>query len=389
MRILVSKYGATFRTREDCRRGSPSGEVGETEGLIRYLISQGHDVAYFGQMRGEIEGCTYIPSCLRTIDDDPLDHESTWEDQQAAWAIDHMNVLQWGEPDMYITVAGYSVTMSFIENPNFTTVQAASVRYCGPVLGMYRSLGLPRIVVNNDPRTYPKDQEMSLIDPGLRPAALLDQYVGPAKTQVVGGTKYKRHSCYACPESWAYLDEYHNTGEYPCVILAHSHVHDGIKQRGRMIAWENVIDRPWPIYGKGWEWLESDAWNGHVNPREVIDILASHATCPMVAHEHFYTGKPYMLNSCDCIPILYGDGDPYTADPLGKWEPMDSPHRIRKPGDLSTVVERVTSDLAYWREVWDERLKPDYTKLDELITYVDEGGILPNFERFGGYEQLS
>ncbi len=386
MKILISKYGAVFRTRENARTGSPTGEVGETEGLIRYLIQQGHDVSFFGQMRGEIEGCRYVESNVKGLTSGNFVGDP--DEQKERWAKDIEDIGE--RPGMFINVAGFAPTMSFIDNPRHNNVYATGVNYCAPLLNVYRHFKLPRIVVNNDPRTYPRDMEMSLLDDILVPAAVLDQASYTIKTKI-GGVQYKRHSAYAACESWAYLDKYENTDKNACIVLAHAHIKDGCRQKDRSTAWDTVIDDDYPVYGKGWEDQDVN-WKGHVNPREVFDILKDATCCPCVAQRNFYTGKIFVLNSCDCIPLLFGDGtSDFTWDPLEKYESLGSPWRIREHGDLRRLAKRLHSsadDRLERRHYWDTACRPDFTLLDQLIDYVENDGVLPAWHLFGGYERL-
>jgi hypothetical protein len=382
MRILVSKYGGLFCTREAAAKNSSSGEQGETEGLIRHLTKE-HDVLYFGRYEGK-PLCQVVEPNIKGFRE-----TTTWEQQCEGFRQD-IAAVEAFQPQAYVMSAGYSVTMSMIQNPNSTTVQAASIRYTAPILNLLTHFELPRIVVNNDPRTYPKDQEMSLGWPYARPVALLDQGWGDVNC-VVGGGRYIRRSVYAKAESWAHHLRRPNTREFPAVCIAHAHIHDGCKQKDRVGPWHNVLDGNdiW-VYGKGWEGFGCN-WQGCLDPAQVMDLLNRCDCCPCVAQKQFYTGKVYVCEAQGCVPLLYGDGsDPYTWDPLQQFLPFDSPWRIRKPGDLARIVDMTRAqydDMIGW---WGDMCQPDWTKLDDMLSELETTDWRTRkwWERWGGYWAL-
>jgi len=392
--LLIAKGGGVYRTRAEARKSSAVGEQGETEGTILHLLER-RDVrlVYFGKYLGEVpRGLTVVQPHLQD-----LNEMSTGAYQDECLAADVAELDEYAPFVGFVNVAGYSPTMSFINNPKQTTTQAACIRYTAPMLNAIQHFKLPRLVVNNDPRTYPKDQEMSMGWPWCVPAALLDQWAGTYST-VVGGVRYQRRSVYARAESWAVPDVFLGLEKtVPCTCVAHAHIYDGCKQRKREQSWHAVLDDPnmgwlvehgFRLYGRGWA---RTPWSylspGVIKPDEVRAVLGQARYCPCVsAGSHFYTGKPWVLMAQECVPLLYGDGtDPYTWDPYGKMVPLDDPWRVTKPGDLSRLSKMgPDSQLERWREL----LKPDFSLLDQMIDDLLDGETVGDdrwHELYGGY----
>jgi hypothetical protein len=368
--LLVNKQGQVFRTRS-FGKANKVGEQGETEGLIRHLIEKWPGkVVYFGQCRGELP-CDVIDSC--TPND--LNEWSTAAYQEECFAAD-VDVLKKYEPIAgMIQVAGYAPTFSHIDNPNGATVQAAAVRYSAPALNVMQKFALPRIIVNNDPRTYPRDQEMSMGWPHCRPVALLDQR-DMKRPQVVGGKSYARCSRYASCESWGFLQRTASAKTVRSVCVAHAHFSDGIRN-GDPNIWREIftsgVPEDFKIYGKGWgSW---DNWAGVLNADDVQEVLSSAVCCPVVSHTPgFYTGKPYVIEASSCIPL------PHRDYPFKCKVPEDLVLRdfVKQANDLWDNFELRVQSMEWWRKA----CVPEWSVLDELLEKLWEGKPIDNF---GGY----
>lgn len=397
--IIVGKSGGTLYTRQYIKQrwdlngwapSATSGEQGETEGLIRHLaeVFDGK-VIHFGQLRGELPGnVLHVAPHI-----DGMNDYSTQASQEENWRIDVMNILQalgGAEPVAFMQVAGYSPTMSWIGNPRAVQLQAAAIRYQAPQLNIIEQFRLPRVVINNDPRTYPKDQEMSLGWKHITPVALLDQTWGE-KSQVVGGVKYTRKSCYAACESWAYhLRNEQNTHENFCVAVAHAHIGDGCKQKGRARAWDTILrvtPEDFRCHGNGWEHYVNYnplMFPGSIKPNEVMELLATTTCCPAVAvAPQFYTGKVYVCEAQGCIPLLY-TGNEYTWDPKFKMIPEDHPTRVSDDQSLSGAAWYAREYYAEYRELWRDLCKPDWTILHDLLDDLMSGRGVDS-KVYGGY----
>lgn len=404
--IIVSKGGSCFFTREEARKTSSSGEQGETEGLLRHLLENPNlQVVYFGYYRGEVlDGLTVVEPTSRGLDEWSLETE-----QEARFRQDEENlesVLE-GTPIAFFNVAGYAPTFSCIGNPKGVTVQQCNVLYTAPMLNAIRHFKAPRIVVNNDPRSYPKDQEMTLMWDEVRPAALLDQR-NLDTSMVVGGRQYRRRSVWAKCESWAWLPSSHDLfsslgREFDCMIVAHAHMTDGTRQKGRNDTWQQILnpredvielrDKGMRVYGAGWtsyDEYDEVLMPGKIRPDEVINLMSNTFCCPITAcGSLFYTGKPYLLLSCGCLPILYGDGiDPYTWDPYGVHLPLSSDLRIFQPGDLKKQVKYHVDNYTELLPMYRERFPKDFTVLDRLTEDLMQGRNWHSdewFHDYGGY----
>jgi hypothetical protein len=404
--LLVNKGGSAFRTRANARLASAVGEQGETEGTIQHLAERNDiRVVYFGRYLGEDIGCDAVVAPSATLalaaDYGSYVQDASPEEQEAAWLADMQSletVIGGDEVIGLLQVAGYSPTFSWIGNPKASTVQCSSVMYQGPQLKACEYFKIPRLIVNNDPRTYPKDQEMSFGWEYARPAALLDQCQLDRKI-IVGGEHYLRRSVWARSESWAYQERRENTDKMSSVCIAHAHITDGCKQRGRDAAWANVLGDTLPsglrVFGRGWEnfsGYDPAVMVGEIKPSEVLDVFNCTTCCPCVAAAPgFYTGKVYVCESQGCIPILYGNGDdPYTWDPNGVFLPLNSPLRVCKPGDLARVVDETCKEKDALRETWHALCKPHFSLLDEMIDKLVAGKDWRSaewFDRFGGYQR--
>lgn len=329
MRLLINKYGMKFYTREHNRNAG--GEQGETEGLMRYLVSAGHEVYYFGVSKGEVPGVTFITPHL-----EDLDHESTASHQQRLWDRDVEMIGDLGI-EAAIQVNGLAPTFSWIDNPKGARLQAFTVRMCGPWLNILQRLKLPRWCVNNDPRSYPRDQEMSFGWEWARPRAMLDQW-SCEKDIIVGGKPYTRRSVYAACESFGYLEHRENTGELPIVIVAHKHAWGTHKWE---LADRLIREFNCQCYGNGWP-------AGAVKPYEVFDIFRT-AKCTYIDPHTvgFNTGKPYVAVSQGCVPC-------YTYDEI-----------IRAMNDYEGAIAEARAKYV-----------PNFSHIDRLL----------DGEYYGGYE---
>jgi hypothetical protein len=412
--IIVSKGGSVFRTREEGeKKASSSGEQGDTEGLLRHLLTLDLQVVYFGHYRGEplCDEKTGNTLCLVTPNTEGITEWSLETEQEVRFRDDedHLEAVCESYPHAYINVCGYSPTFSMIGNPKGVTVQCCNVLYSAPMLNAIRHFKVPRILVNNDPRSYPKDQEMSLMYPEVIPAALLDQRDLDAK-QVIGGQEFERRSVYAACESWLYLEdvahEWKDRKTIECCTIAHCHIGDGTKRKGRDSSWQTILspkedvdylyDRGFRIYGSGWEHFSQydlELMPGKLRQDECVALARETICCPVTScGDWFYTGKPFTLLKNGCLPILYGDGtDPYTWDFAGRYVGLDHRLRITKPGDLKrrvkTHVEFYDELLEYYRE----RFTPNFAKLDKCLNDLAEGRDCKTeewFTEFGGYRKV-
>jgi hypothetical protein len=341
--IVVSKYGMKFYTR-DCTKNA-IGEQGETEGVLRHLVDAGHRVLYFGKHDGELEGVTFLEPHLTDLDD-----MSTAAHQEALWKLDTEMVGD-HKPDLALQINGMAPTFSWIDNPRGARLQSFAVRMCGPWLNVLQSLKLNRMCINNDPRSYPRDQEMSYGWDYVRPSVLLDQ-CSAQKKMTVGGKDYLRVSHYAKAESFGWLPHRPNQKKRDVVIVAHSHFDDGL---GSAATWPDLerllVETDCTVYGKGWDGTEwqrrhPDKFLGPVKPLEVLDIVNEAKASYVCDHTPgFKTGKPYVLTSQGCVPCWSYNG-------------------------VKHAIESYKEDIELAYELY----SPDYSVLDEAIDNPNFGG---------------
>lgn len=400
--VMAAKGGSVFRTRE-YGRGNASGESGETEGVVRHLLERGDvGVVYFGSYRGEpLPGLEVVEPELEGASE-----MMTSALQLEQFAANHRAL---GDRDWlaFVHTAGYSPTYSHIDNPAGATVQAAAVRYQAPMLDAMQHFGIPRVVINNDPRTLPRDQEMSNGWPHCRPAALLGQ-TERVWNKVVGGRRYECHEVFARAESWAHQEPEDNTGEHACRCVAHAHFRTGIKNDDpdHHSAWQRVLGQGkqlpdgFTMDGFGWEhWSGGEHWEADGAPPkywvglkapDALEVFRTTECGPVVSHTpDFLTGKPFVMASKGCLPILFGDGShPYTYDPRGVLLPLDHWTRLKRPGDLANVVRALTTGATaeeHQRQTWaDLNLEPDWTLLDSLVDDLVAGRAIDH-TKYGGY----
>lgn len=381
--VLVAKGGSVFRTRD--HSALADGEQGETEGLIRHLAERDDiHLVYFGQWRGEpIDNVTIVESYI-----EDLDEWATKDEQIACHEVDLKNLA---DHDVigFINVAGYAPTSSLVWNPMGATCQAASVRYSGPMLQVMASLEIPRIVVNCDPRTVPRDQEMTWFSDWIRPRVMLGQW-SKWWDKVVGGTRYRVYEVQGFPQSWGYLEERENTDEHAAVIVAHAHFSTGIKN-GDPARWQIILrDLPGDceIFGKGWESYDGDIpWCGPLKPQEVLDQFRIHTCGPIVPHTYEYlTGKPYVMMSQGCIPLFS-----YEYDIHEELMPHSHELRIRREGDFSRLAMKLHLDVDFRREMRAEMkciLRPRWETIDYVVDHLVKHRGIDVSNGFGGYERF-
>lgn len=404
MDIVVSKIGAVLRTRA-CG-STPRGEQGDTEGLVRHLVTQGHRVTYFGRVKGELTSHHVSP------DLDDMDPYSPAEVQQEKFENDYeavMNSWPGFMPKLYLSMNGQTSGWVTLDNPNGVMVRELSLRYIGPALGLANRLSEDHGTViarsNADVRTYAREQELTTTWPAALPVALLDQQVLEV-TQRIHGIPVRRKSVRGLVESWAYYEPVTNGAhrDISSVVIGHAHIGDGARLPGRDQCWRQILGdgafEELPdllIWGGGWEYFSMhkdyiDRFPGMVDSTAVMSMLAETVSTPVVPYSStFYSSKPYLVAHAGCVPLFYGDGtQDFTFDAAGELEPLDSPLRLKKPGDLVQAVRLLRRDPTAGGNLL-LRLQPNFSVVDQLVGDI-ESGLEPTsdlwWERYGGYRRL-
>lgn len=397
MRVMVTKSGGALSFVRHSQKSV--GESGETEGLIRGLIALGCEVAYVGVVTGK------PPPNVTVFDPDlgdwpdaytPFDVMDGLEERYIA--LDR-RVADWGPRALFAT-CGYASTTIWPKNPRHVITQWVGARYHCPPLHAAASLGIPRISVNSDPRTHPREQEMTDEWPTILPAALLGQCNQEGR-RVVGGVPLRWKEVYAGVENWIVRPAAEpGAREWPMAIVAHAHIKDGIRNKLRQVPLDAMLAAaktfPMPGVGKGAQRRESYAfgkgWGDDVvlNPGQVDYLLARTKCVPMaVSQPGFYTSKMRAVLLQGCLPLLWSDG-PLTYDPDGLFVPLDDNSlRFRTSDELIELVKWYDTHEVMRRRVVEwllERTKPDYSVLGRAVAKVADGTIRDDFE-LGGYRR--
>jgi hypothetical protein len=407
--IVFSKIGGVFYLQNAISTATPVGEMGETEGVLRWLIDHWPGtVYYFGPHKGTMpQGVQVLPWDARG-----LNEWSSGADICEQIVNPALEVLKHDPPMCFLCVAGYAVTMAWPDNPRGVMVQAASVRYTAPQLKLMHELKVPRLVINNDPRTYPREQEMIEMWPEAMPKALLSQRTRDW-IRKVSRTPIDCREVYAAPENWCYrpTQDLNLERTLRCCVIAHAHIRDGVGKVARDDVWKRIFSPSresrahaeageLEIYGKGWEkWTGYEAMKpaikGVISPHEVDLKLASSICGPIVSIENgFYTGKIRTYLNQGCLPLLWGRGDDHTYDDQYRYVSQDDANlRLNAAGELWDRVR-------YWEKNEEERkqrieqllklTQPDFMKLKQMLDRLHDGEDVNSeewWQDFGGYRR--
>lgn len=405
--ILVQKSGLAFWPREKIWERSQyerpasqatASEQGITEAMIRHLIGRGDlRVVYFGQYKSRLytSGQRAWIDGLEVIAPHVFDYDeyTTIKQQNEGFRRDLEQIAPL-EPKLIIANAGYASQMSMIDNPKGVSVQTCATRYTAPMLAIQHALKLPRVVVCNDVRSYPKEQEMNWLR--VAPCALLGQRAQELTT-VVGGTRWRRCEVRSHAENWVNPPGLKARKSVQCAMIAHAHIASGNRQKARDAIFHAMLDGPLPpefqVYGSGWEHYSGydvSIMRGPLRPDDAAKMFAATICSPMLAPAtDFYTNKPKFCVAQRCVPLFWGRGGPFTLDPLGKYMPLDGKWRLEKPGDLRRVADQLEqrSNKVLLADLWD-RMHPDFSLLDSCINDILAGRDTSTeswWQKYGGY----
>jgi len=151
------------------------------------------------------------------------------------------------------------------------------------------------------------------------------------------------------------------------------------------------------LYGKGWEYYSKYDASFMRPPTTLDQMLRAYGnakTTVLATNNRFYTYKIRFCLEQNCLPIFYGSGEEYTFDPLELYYPLDSPLRIKEPGDMKRLVEFWKND-ATARKQEIKRLKkltlPDWSLFDSCVSDVLNGADTTSdswWKKYGGYREL-
>lgn len=395
-RVLLVRTGSVWWV--DTRKASSVGEQNDATGVARMLRDLGFDVAITGRIEGELEGVTTLDWKWKEWGMPQDAYSCPASSVYACYDKALATIASWA-PDVIVEISGAAPTMSTIDNHKGCKVFEFAVRYYGMALYMYHKLKLPRLVILNDPRSHPKDQEMTRW-PECIPSAVLSQFPED-KTQVVDGKKYNVVCKYAGCENWwswdwPYADLDNDRGR-SMTIIAHSHMNDARLARNRDSVWEYILSDPrleYKVFGKGWEFFskyDPAVHRGPVKPDMVHELLQKTPCGPMIPIANgWVTAKlrQYLVNGA--LPLVYGR-DPnahlmYDRNcihvPVDSWLRFDCSDELYDK--WQRCIERVT-ERKELISAYRDYTKPDPSLLLDMISHFAAGGE-KNLEKFGGYD---
>jgi hypothetical protein len=384
--VLVMRTGSAWHLDE--KGLTPEGEGKDSMAVIRALKSRGYDVILAGRLRGRVEGCRHVDWNVKH--GDVYWHhkkECTAECDRVVEELRPMN------PQVCVNVVGQCPTLSDVNNDRDVIVQDFSAKYVLPGLRIVQDLALPRICVVNDPRQYPRDQEMNYWK-HVVPAAVLSQErrIFPRK---ILDCRYEINTAAAGCQNWWSLGEeqLRSSRQMEVMVIAHSHFRDGRVNKKRAEVWAWILKdmaHRYVVYGKGWDgW--GDEYPGFVKPGEVLPLLRTAVCGPMIPiYEGFVTAKLRQYALSGAVPLLYGRGVEWlTYDKQEHHVAHDEELRFCNPRERDNLIQRALRD-SLWAKNWcDEivsRTRPDFSMLYVAVDALAEGR--RDVANLGGYVEL-
>ena len=189
-----------------------------------------------------------------------------------------------------------------------------------------------------------------------------------------------------------------------CVVIGHAHMKTDKRLRGFDEIWRTILHdmkhiRDLKVFGRGWEHFSMynpEIMTGTISPAEVAKEFAISKYTPVaITGGELYTNKGRFALMQGCLPLYYGDGGPFTMDPLGKHIALNSMFRIVKPHDLLRFINYYNSHEKLRQEIIKDLLaltEPDYSILDTCIDDILSGKDTTNqewWEKYGGYRKCT
>ena len=378
-RVLVARTGSVWRW--DTSKASPTGEQSDAVGVAKW-VAEHYDCALLGRIEGDAPGKVFntrdyqMPKAWRP--------EGYVGDQEDWSCVDRLaeDIAAW-EPDVLVEICGPTATMSNPNNHKDVKCLEFAVQYIYPILHVCQQLKLPRICVVNDPRNYPKDQEMSVWEHVI-PAAVLSQCDDPFYRRV-DGKKYLIEPEYAgCENWWSY--KWENQIQLPSsamrefyTMIAHSHFEDGrLQKNDRNEVWSYIWPEGIPawmhVYGNHWDKFANGkppSWHGACKPDEVHAILQQTIAGPIIPiANNWVTAKlrQYVLNGA--LPLLYGKSPETNLayDAKERYVRFDSP--LRFEDDVRECIDRWRDPVIRTDRILDllQKTEPNFIALERAIS---------------------
>lgn len=383
MSILLIRTGNVLHCRDAQSKALEYGDTENTLGLLTYLGAT-HGCTFLGTLKGTPPpGVNYIELDLRGVNE--------WDGSaQFNCAQDALRRVP-KDITICLDVTGPAWTRCWINNLDFTCVQAVAARYCGPVLYVINKLSVPRVLIVTDLRNYPRNFEMYKEFPNTVPVAVLSQEE-IHKTFVLDGRRMEVKSCYGACENWFSYGQkiVPVLGGYgPPLAVAHSHFDSTSTpaplRRQRDRAWAAIVEScpTLEINGRGWK--EFSVYNPerhHFNYRK-LDCwkeLAGRIGGPMISpRDGFVSTKLRKYLRCGVCPFLWNGGE-LRYDDCYRGVPPNSALRFT---DLQEAIEQPREVLLDSMRLAEEATRPDFSILETCLEAT-----LPDFDQYGGYRSL-
>lgn len=340
------------------------------------LRELGHKVIFVGRVNGTLpKGITHIEPDITGVN-----HLMTGKEQRT-WLDGIRSQVEVHNPDIAVTMGGLAQSCFTIFNERCVTPQAASIRYMAPSLYSIGMLGLRRVLINMDPRTYPQEQEMVTAWENLAPAYMLGSQ-NKEWDKVVCGRPFRLKEIWSPIQTWAYREKVDVLFDrhIRCMWFGHAHVEDGfrLKKRGPHI--ESCMHWCEVVYGRGMDVYKQSAVEA--TPRECDEALAQSKFCVIVNtwSQDFSTRVRAALIQ-GCCPILWST-PPFAVDVEREHFPTLPRIGLFADPEHWHFIFNMAEDERRYR-VEQALQKPDFTMLDRCIHSQ------PNWDEWGGYKKMS
>lgn len=386
---MVCKAGMVLHTRarlaSRSARDASRGEQGITEAAVRHLHGRyGDRVFYFGRVDGELP-CEVVEPDVAGIS-----NLTTGREQRERWEVDLRHVEAMG-PVACLQFAGYSAgswRIGRVQPP------VPALRYLAPQLNVVDRLDLPRAVVCNDVRSYPKEVEMGR-EGRCTPVALLDQRRMTVRT-VIGGRPFRRVSVPCGAETWVDPVVPEGAGAPPgdrprrAAAVQHAHILTGNRDKSRDPVFRELfrsLPDDFRCWGAGWEHFsgyDEEGLNpgcrrfpGPVRLDRGAEELARTVWSPVVSPAGGYaTNKPKFVAACGCVPVGWRGPGGFEL-PEGPWPSVTSGDELADLIETIPPAGLARDCLAHMRPRWET--------LDALCDELLVGRGRELGEEFGGY----
>lgn len=392
---------AITRTGSPIYFGSEAGARGELDTvpfIERLVATYTGRIIVFGALRGDVppddEHVTYINIDMRDVNPSGDEARFTRPDVLIERIMPYAQIIAEYQPKCVFDCWGATPTWSWTGNPNGALPYDFAVLYSAPMLFVMKYLNevngfTPRFGIVTDPKCYKRDLEMATIWPEIIPAAVLSQEkrMWDRKLQ---GKRFRTWAAYARCENWLtwQWECIPNTNDFPCVIMANTHVNAGLLAPGRDEVWLEILNEvpdDTVVFGSGWDKVPYAEWDRlrYVGVLPTTDdVRAALAQCyggPMICQmPGFMTTKARIYAMSGALPLAYGliNDDPH---PLA----YDRDCRVFAPNDMLRWIAGRDVEGQTCLNISDKRREflinhilelttPNFSLLDHLLSEIND-----------------